>query len=601
MKFVVLLLCLLFTGVILPAAEDFAVTDVRVFDGVTVREKASVLVRGGRIAAMGPALAIPTGVRVIDGRGLTLLPGLIDAHTHVIFRNALEQSLIFGVTTDIDMFTGVQLAREIHAEQAAGANPNRADMISCGTLATSPKGHGTEYGLVVPTLERPDQAQAFVDARIAEGSAFIKIIYGHGWKYPCLDKETLQALVAAAHHRGKLAVVHVDTIGDARDAVDAGADVLAHVWADGKMDEELVRRIGKRKVTVIPTLAVIFGINGLNSAEALLGEAAVSPYLFKSDASKLRQTRAGGDGGAESYGKITQAVRALNQAGVPILAGTDVPNLGTVYGLSLHQELELLVQAGLSPLQALGAATAGPAACFGLDDRGRIAVGKRADLLLVEGDPLRDITATRRIRAVWKEGVEVARDAYRARVEQERAAAGAAGKKPTLGGLISDFEDGTRGSRFGSGWQDSTDAILGGKSTVKVQVVAPGAADSQQALEVSGQVVPAAAYPWSGVIFFPTDVPFQAADLSANKEISFWIRGEVGSVALMFYARDRGFVPLVRPILVSPEWRQVTVPFAAVAGLDPSQVTAISICAGIPPGRTEAAPFRFVIDRIVLQ
>jgi imidazolonepropionase-like amidohydrolase len=104
-----------------------------------------------------------------------------------------------------------------------------------------------------------------------------------------------------------------------------------------------------------------------------------------------------------------QNVKAVSAAGVTILAGTDGPLPPTEPGKSLHRELELLVEAGLTPLQALAAATSAPARAFGLPDRGRIAPGLRADLVLVDGDPTVDITATRRIVAVWKRGVALER------------------------------------------------------------------------------------------------------------------------------------------------------------------------------------------------
>ena len=104
----------------------------------------------------------------------------------------------------------------------------------------------------------------------------------------------------------------------------------------------------------------------------------------------------------------------LADRGVPILAGSDPPARGRPYGASMHRELELMVQAGLSPTAALRAATSVPARIFGLDDRGRIAPGLRADLLLVDGDPTADILATRSIVAIWKQGAQFDREAYRA-------------------------------------------------------------------------------------------------------------------------------------------------------------------------------------------
>ena len=106
------------------------------------------------------------------------------------------------------------------------------------------------------------------------------------------------------------------------------------------------------------------------------------------------------------------AVARLRAAGVPILAGTDAPSPGTAAGVSIHRELELLVEAGLTPVEALAAATSVPAECFGLADRGRIARGRYADLVLVEGDPTVDIRATRAIVGVWRQGVVVERESF---------------------------------------------------------------------------------------------------------------------------------------------------------------------------------------------
>ena len=115
-----------------------------------------------------------------------------------------------------------------------------------------------------------------------------------------------------------------------------------------------------------------------------------------------------------------QTVSQLKAAHVPILAGTDAPNPGTAHGVSIHREMELLVRSGLTPAEALASATSVPATAFRLDDRGQIAVGKRADLLLVKGDPTQDITATRDIVSVWKLGVEDDRASYRAAIEKAK-------------------------------------------------------------------------------------------------------------------------------------------------------------------------------------
>ncbi|MCX6558433.1 MAG: hypothetical protein NTW95_13560, partial [Candidatus Aminicenantes bacterium] len=266
----------------------FVIRAVRVFDGEKVIDKAMVLVRDGKIENVAAAVKIPACAQIIDGKGKTLLPGLIDSHTH-IFGVGLQQSVQFGVTTDIDMFTSVELVKAMKDQQAAGVTPDRADLVSSGTLATVPGGHGTEYGLVIPTLSRPEEAQAFVDARIAEGSDFIKIIYSHGWKFPSLDKPTMAALITAAHKRNKLAAVHIDNLQDASDAIECGADILAHIWCDREPADALMALARKRHVILIPTLTVTSSICGLKPGLALSKDPQLEPLIDSAALSSLER------------------------------------------------------------------------------------------------------------------------------------------------------------------------------------------------------------------------------------------------------------------------------------------------------------------------
>lgn len=212
-------------------AEDVLIKNTRVFDGDRVIPRASVLVRNGKIEQIGPRIRAPRNVRVVDGRAKTLIPGLIDSHTHIHSRRDLEQSAVFGVTTDISMLMDLQLATAEKAEQNASRASDRADLFSSGYVGTAPGGHGTEYGLKFPTLTGPEGAQAWVDDRIAEGSDFIKVIYenggdtGHGGR-PSIDRATLDALVVAAHARGKLTVVHIHSEQQATDAIESGRMAL---------------------------------------------------------------------------------------------------------------------------------------------------------------------------------------------------------------------------------------------------------------------------------------------------------------------------------------------------------------------------------------
>lgn len=404
------------------APPPFAIRDVRVFDGAIALDSQTVVIERGVIVAMGRAARIPEGAEVIDGAGHTLLPGLIDAHAHAIFVDHLRQALVFGVTTELDMFTSHRQAASIKAAQAEGGGLEVADLFSAGTLVTAPGGHGTQYGLPIPTVGGPEEADAFVEARVAEGSDYIKVVYDDrgpdAVPFPSIGRATLEAVVEAAHEREKLAVVHATRRRAAREAIEAGADGLAHIFSDSMPESDFGRFAREHGAFVIPTLSVTESASGVPGGASLVRDPDLAPYLGAEDRENLR----GAFPRSASYEVARAAVRLLDEAGVPILAGTDAPNPGTAHGASMHRELELLVEAGLTPLEALTAATSAPASAFGLRDRGRIAPGKRADLVLVRGDPTAEIADARRIVRVWKLGVAADREAYRRRIGAPRGA-----------------------------------------------------------------------------------------------------------------------------------------------------------------------------------
>ena len=387
---------------------------VRVFDGTEVLPDADVLIDQGKIQAVGPNLPVGSA-KVVDGAGKTLLPGLIDAHVHVHGAETLEQALIFGVTTEFDMMMSPLREYELKSEE----NDRRASFFSAGFPATVPGGHGTEYGMAVPTIVLSSDAARFVDARLREGSDYIKIMYTAGVSYgrrnprPSISKQTMAAVIAAAHERHRLTVVHIGSVEGARDAIDAGADGLAHLFHGSSCPRDFAPFVASHHAFVIPTLSVLHAVCGPESSgKRLISDPNLSPYLTGENISRLKETFPSADSGLISCKGAAQAIPQLQAAGVPILAGTDAPNPGTTYGASLHGELELYVEAGLTPTQALIAATFTPARVFHLPDRGRIAPGLRADLLLVNGHPDEDIKATRDIVAVYKNGSEVDRRSH---------------------------------------------------------------------------------------------------------------------------------------------------------------------------------------------
>jgi hypothetical protein len=511
---------------------------------------------------------------------------------------------VLGVTTVLDMFTDAKSAADFRRLDGTPAGRETADFRSASILVTAPKGHGTEYGMTIPTITSPSEAQAFVDARLAEGSDYIKIVYddGHtyGIKFQTIDKPTMKAVVDAAHARKRMAVVHIGDLAGARDAIDVGANGLVHLFVDSAPDADFAKRVAAHKAFVIPTLSVLESVAWGEGGKVIAKDPKLAPYIPPENVQTLNSTFPKRAGPNRDIGFALETVRQLRALGVPVLAGTDAPNPGTAHGASMHRELELLVKAGLTPVEALRAATSVPARAFSLTDRGRVAPGLRGDLVLVNGDPTSDILATRDIAGVWKRGLEIHRDAYRAELAKA-AAATAAGSFPvppgSESGDVSDFDAGQPTAKFGAGWFVTTDQLAGGKSVAAIKVVGGGANGTAGALEITGTLDAGLPYGWSGVMFTAGQTAMAPVNLSSKKELRFFARAEEGRpYAVMMFARSKGQIPVIQRFTASAEWKEVVLPIASFPGIDGHDLMGIAFVASGTPGA-----FRLLIDDVRLR
>lgn len=575
-------------------ANDALIRDVRVFDGAKTRAGMQVLVRDGRIVAVGAKVKAPADVAVVDGRGKTLLPGLIDSHTHS-WGDAQRDALRFGVTTELDMLGDWNRLPDLKRQRASLARSELADLWSAGAAVTAPGGHGTQYGMPVPTLTPDGDAAAFVGARLDEGSDYIKIIledmsaYSDTRRIPTITAAQARDAIAAAHARKALAVVHVSRLRDGRTAVDAGADGLVHIFGEPS-DDAFVSAAKKRKAFVIPTLSVLASMSRTGESRALGGDARLRPWLAAAQIDSLNASFGAGGPDPKVRDAALANVRALHAAGVDILAGTDAGNPGTAHGASMHGELELLVRAGLTPAEALAAATSVPARRFRLADRGRVAPGLRADLLLVDGDPTVDILATRNIVGVWKNGYAVARP-------RQDANDAPAGEALPAGTLVDDFagdvavaQSGLLPAKIGAGWMQTTDAMAGGASVARLK-------RERGVLAVSGEIKPGFAFPWSGAMYFPAGVPMQPADFASRSTLVFRVRGDGRNYSVMLFSgRQMQSMPSMKPFAAGPEWTEIRIPLADFAGADLARVRGIAFTAGQPQGA-----YAFEIDEVKVE
>ncbi|QBJ95589.1 amidohydrolase family protein [Rhodococcus sp. ABRD24] len=395
---------------------EFVIRDARVFDGEEVVERATVHVRSGLIEAVTTQFDPSGEIEVIDGRGKTLLPGLIDSHTHAQ-PPSLEHALLFGVTTELDMFSCPEWM-DGQRRDAAERN-DLADVRSASIGATVLGGHpsmmiGTYFAEQYPVVTSLQDASAFVGARVAEGADYIKLLIDDGTSLghdsPTLSEDVARAIVNAAHDHGKMAVAHVTSLTGAEQALRAGVDGLVHIFFDRPPTDEIIAQALDAGVFITPTLSTVGSLASDIDGTHLANDDRARPLIPASWRENLCQCWHLGSPGSIDH--AIEATRRMHEAGVDILAGTDAASIGvvgTAHGVSMHGELELLVRAGLSPVQALRAATSLPARRFGLHDRGRIAPGLQADLLLIDGDPTQEITATLSIAGIWRRGDKLSR------------------------------------------------------------------------------------------------------------------------------------------------------------------------------------------------
>jgi imidazolonepropionase-like amidohydrolase len=427
------------------------IRSVFVYDGTadTRTSVRDVLVESGRIARIAPPGTIVrgAGMQQIDGANRTLLPGLIDVHGHVGTGTAppwvsdwpdakrnMQAYLYCGVTTVLDP---ADLASDAFSRRDAVA---RGELLgphiyAAGPMFTAPGGHPvpavralTPWWLrwyVVPRISRQvgdaAEARAAVDALVPMHPDVIKVaVDAVPLDVPILDAGTLRAIVDEARARGIRTVAHVGTTADALEAADAGVAAWMHGVYKERIPDEAIPRFVAAHIPEVATITVFDSYADLyeqHRESTALERETVPPRILDALLARPASYRPGPE--YDAYFPLLAAtrdarrdnVRRLHAAGVTILAGSDAQT-GVFPGAALHRELRALVSAGLTPAQALRAAT-GDAARFVANspdpDFGMIAVGKRADLLLVEGDPTADIANVSRIAAVLLGGAQLMR------------------------------------------------------------------------------------------------------------------------------------------------------------------------------------------------
>ncbi len=394
----------------------------------------SVSIEDGVIAAIRTASEAPaplrSGTTVVEGSGRWMIPGLWDTHIHHSLSGGgvavpdewypaprewqWDVYLRHGVTSVVSVGdVGSEIFGSRQAERRGELRAPR--IFAAGPLLTAPGGHpsGTVF-TDHPTLatgtvrevSNAEEARARVQELIGHGADLIKTVYSSGpWRAPRLALEVLTAIVETAHSGGLRVVCHVGTPGEATEAIGAGVDGLEHMVLGASLDiDETIRAAVSSGATWTPTLSLF-------SSFAHAGSAEYAEEWFPHGTPEFVRASLGHQGSrwlgppAPLLEPTVAATGSAHRAGVTLALGTDAGNPGVFHGSAVNLELSLLVAAGLSPLAAIVAATFNAATKVGLEATlGTVEVGKEADLVVLDADPLADVMNTRRVRAVIKRG-----------------------------------------------------------------------------------------------------------------------------------------------------------------------------------------------------
>ncbi|HEY7288952.1 MAG TPA: amidohydrolase family protein [Vicinamibacterales bacterium] len=403
-----------------PAVSTHAFVGARVIDGTDRApiDSAVIVVTDGRIVEVGAAshVIIPPGAQRISLAGKTVVPGLINAHGHVGNTVGLEQGhySAANVTRDLKTYAayGVTTVVSLGDDEAPG--------FAARDRQNTPRLDRTRLFVAGPVLEPKsvDDARKLVAADAAMKVDIVKIrVDDNLGTTPKMPPAIYRAVIDEAHRRGLRVAVHVFYLDDAKGVLAAGADFIAHSVRDKDVDAELTRLLKERDVCYCPTLMREVSTFVYESTPSWFSDPLFLRHADAKTVAQLeepsRQAQMRNDPGAQRYKVALQQasrnVKLLSDAGVRLAMGTDTGPPARFQGYFELMELELMARAGLTPKQVLTAATRDAARCQRLDGVGTLEPKKWADFVVLDGDPLTDISNVRKIDSVWIAGNKIDR------------------------------------------------------------------------------------------------------------------------------------------------------------------------------------------------
>ncbi len=423
------------------AQRPVVIRDVTLIDGSggPPTLNATVIVIGDRIVQIGEGgtLTISENAEIIDGKGKTLIPGIINLHGHVGLTKGLTQAqehytrnnvidnlrsyAQYGVTTTTSMGTDLDLVIGVRDAVGQGQLPGLSRVITALQGFTTKEGYPTHVpGVKGLALEvaTPNEARELVDQLADKGAQLVKMwVDSHHGKFEKLQPRLYQAIIDQAHKRGMLAAAHLYELADAQRLADSGLDLIVHSVRDAEVDRGLIRRLLAKGIVYAPTLTREQSTFVYADSPAWLDDKFFSARVDASIIQGLRTTMRENQSkdpeqsiNRENFRIAMRNLKTLADAGVRIGFGTDSGPPARFLGYFEHWEAELMVQAGLTPMQVIVAFSKNSAEGLGIArDFGTLAEGKVADMILLNSNPLGNINNLRDIHSVYIGGRKVER------------------------------------------------------------------------------------------------------------------------------------------------------------------------------------------------
>jgi imidazolonepropionase-like amidohydrolase len=406
--------------------------------------RGAFVVDGGVITAIGAAgtVTAPPGAARVDLTGKTVMPALIDVHTHFGYEkytgaagdsraehytpenlyDHFQRAAYYGVGTVHDGGTAVvAMSLQFQMDQKAGKYPNAAHYASFNVGIVPPEG-GPDDILIKGTrplhaqyeVTRAREARAAVKEIAAKNLRHVKVWIGdRNESYPAMPHEVYEAIIEDAHKNNITVHAHAMTLRDQKDIIRAGADLLVHIVANTRLDDELLALVREKKPYWVPSIGT--GVPSLRR-EVCENEPFTTQTLPPAVLAEILASECRPGANAEREAMLRTNFNAMRAAGARVVLGTDAGiRPSKTFGSSDHHELTTYVRLGMSTAEAIEVGTARAAEMLGLKDVGSLATGKVADFLVLDANPLDDILNTRRISAVYLRGAKLDRDALLAK------------------------------------------------------------------------------------------------------------------------------------------------------------------------------------------